>query len=164
MMNQIVCYGCRLSLDHSDHLRRVTRACESCFNDLMSSRRSDLPEYLNALASPAALVTPDHTVLFANSEFRRLQIDKTVIGQQVGDVLECMYAPLLGRCGETVACILCSLRRAVERTWLTGEGLRGVPVSYPHRVVARKTMTVTTERVGDAVLVVLEPGSEDASV
>jgi len=161
-MNQIVCYGCRLSLDHADHLRRVTRACESCFHNLMTERKGELPQYLDALTHPAALVTPDHTVLLANSKFRRLQLDKTVVGQQVGDVLECMYAPLLGRCGETVACMLCSLRRAVERTWLTGEGLRDIPVSYPHKVATRKTLNVTTERVGEAVLVILENASRGA--
>ena len=162
-MNQIFCYGCRLSLEHSDHLRRVTRACESCFNSLMSSRSGELPDYLDALPHPAALVKPDHTVLFANGHFRRLQEQRTVIGRQVGDVLECMYAPILGRCGETVACILCSLRRAVERTWLTGEGQREIPVSYPHKAAARKTMTVTTERVGDAVLLILEYTSQNVS-
>ncbi len=163
-MNQIVCYGCRLSLDHSDHLRRVTGACESCFATLMSSQDGNLPQYLDSLNHPAALLTPGHVVLFANRQFRDLQLDKTVVGQQVGDVLECMYAPLLGRCGETVACILCSLRRAVERTWTTGEGLRGVPMSYPHKVELRKSVNVTTERVGQAVLVILESSSEAASV
>jgi hypothetical protein len=163
-MSQIVCYGCHLSLDHSDQLRRLTRACEACFHDLMTSRRGDLPEYLDSLDHPAALLTPDHTVLLANGHFRRLQLDKTVMGLQVGDVLECMYAPLLGRCGETVACLLCSLRRAVESTWLTGEGLREVAVSYPHRVATRRSMTLTTEKVGEAVLVILVNNSDGASV
>ncbi|HET6449974.1 MAG TPA: hypothetical protein VFI08_01635 [Spirochaetia bacterium] len=164
MTNQIVCYGCRLSLEHNDHMRRLTRACESCFNDLMTSRKAEIPQYLDALSHPAALVTPNNTVLVANKGFHSLQMDKTVVGRQVGDVLECMYAPLLGRCGETVACILCALRRAVESTWSTGEGLRDVPVSYPHRVAARKTMNVTTERVADAVLVILESTSEGLSI
>lgn len=153
-----------MSLDHSDHLRRVTRACDSCFTTLVSSENQKLPLYLDSLDHPAALVTPAHTVLVANRQFQLLQQDREVIGQQVGDVLECMYAPLLGRCGETVACILCSLRRAVERTWTTGEGLRGVSVSYPHKVEARKSVNVTTEKVGQAVLVILDSTSESTSV
>jgi hypothetical protein len=163
-MSQIVCYGCRLSLDHSDHLRRVTRACENCLKDLVVSRTGDLPEYLDALEHPAALLAQDHTVLYANRQFQHLQLDKTVVGQQVGEVLGCMYAPLLGRCGETVACILCSLRRAVERTWLTGKGLRGVSMSYPHKVETRRSVSVTTEKIGESVLVILESSSENAPV
>ena len=163
-MSQIFCYGCRLSLDHSDHLRRVTQACESCFSTLLSSDNGSLPAYLESLPYPAALVTPAHTVLVANRQFQSLQQDKAVVGQQVGDVLECMYAPLLGRCGQTVACILCSLRRAVELTWTTGEGLRGVSMSYPHKVETRKSVNVTTEKVGQAVLVILAGSSAGASV
>jgi len=154
-MGQIVCYGCNHSLDHTDPLRRASKACEACLHDLVSSTRTNLAQYLESLDHPAALLRQDHTVMVANQRFRSLQVDKAVIGEPVGDVLGCMYAPLLGRCGETVACILCSLRRAVETTWLTGTGLREVPMSYPHKAEKRRSVTVTTEKVGHAVLVIL---------
>jgi len=146
------------SLDTTDSLRFLTRTCEPCFNLLMSSRDDSLASYLESLGVPAALVAEDHTVLFANSRFQALKTDGHVLGMRIGQVLGCMYSPLLGGCGETVACLLCSLRRSVEQTMRTGEGLRGVPVSYPHRDDMRRTFSVTTQRTGDTVLVLLEPG------
>jgi hypothetical protein len=83
----------------------------------------------------------------------RLAEDKA--GLRVGEVLGCMYAQTLGRCGDTVACMLCKLKNTVEHTLLTGEGLRGVQMSYPHKEQARKTFTIKTEKFGQAVLVIL---------
>jgi len=145
------------SLDSNDHLRFLTRACEPCFNILVSSRNESLDAYLESLLVPAALLAEDHSVLAANRLFRRLQTDGAVVGKTVGQILGCMYSPLLGACGQTVACILCSLRRSVEETMTTGRGFRAVPVSYPHQTDMRRRLSLTTERTGDAVLVMLEP-------
>ena len=145
------------SLDTTDHLRFLTRACEPCFNLLMSSRDDSLSAYLESLGVAAALLAEDNTVLSANTKFHALKPDGNVLGVRIGQVLGCMYSPLLGGCGETVTCILCSLRRSVEQTVKTGEGLRGVAVSYPHKKDMRRSFTLTTQRTGDAVLVLLEP-------
>jgi len=148
------------SLDESDHLRFLTRTCEPCFNVLLSTRDHSLSEYLESLALPAALLAQDHSVLFANQRFQDLKIGSNVLGLRVGNVLGCMYSPLLGQCGETVTCILCALRRSIEETQRTGEGLRGVSIAYPHREDVRRTFTITTQKAGDAVLLMLEPPVE----
>ena len=80
---------------------------------------------------------------------------REIAGHRLGEVLECMYAPILGRCGETVACLVCRLKRSVETTWVTGEGLRGVPFSFPHKEEGRKTFRITTEIVSGAVLLLM---------
>ncbi len=156
-MNQHSCLRCLRSLDENDHLRSLTRTCEPCFNILVSSRDKSLADYLESLELPAALLAQDHTVLFANRPFQHMKVGGDVLGLRVGQVLGCMYQPLLGSCGETVTCILCSLRRSIEETQRTGQGLRGVPIAYPHKEDVRRTYTITTQKAGDAVLVMLEP-------
>jgi len=148
------------SLDENDHLRFLTRTCEPCFNVLLSTRDQSLSEYLESLAVPAALLAQDHSVLFANQRFQDFKIGSDILGLRVGNVLGCMYSPLLGQCGETVTCILCALRRSIEETQRTGEGLRGVSIAYPHREDVRRTFTITTQKAGDAVLLMLEPPVE----
>ena len=156
-MGQSACFRCMRSLDDNDHLRFLTRTCEPCFNLLVSGRNRALSDYLESLAVPAALLAQDHTVLFANHHFQDMRLGMDVLGLRVGQVLGCMYSPLLGSCGETVTCILCSLRRSVEETQLTGQGLRDVPIAYPHKEDVRRTFSITTQKVGDAVLLMLEP-------
>ena len=154
-MGRTVCFHCRRSLKQEDEIRLLTRACEQCFVTLLSSRDEKASVYLESLEMPAALLAKDHTVIVSNSQFQDMASQRDVAGLRLGDVLECMYSPLLGRCEETVACLLCSFRRSVEHTWLTGEGLRQVPLSLPHKEEARKTYAITTERVGDAVLLLV---------
>ena len=154
-MGQVICFGCGCSLEQADHFHQLTQACDSCLDSLVFASGISLSVYLESRPHPAALLARDHTVLFANSLFRALKLDQEAVGLRVGEVINCMFSTTLGRCGETEVCILCSLRRAVEHTWRTGEGLRGVPMNYPHKGMKRKSVELTTEKVGDAVLVVL---------
>ena len=87
--------------------------------------------------------------------------NRVVAGVEIGEVLDCMYTPLLGLCGETVPCLLCKVRNSVERTWLTGEGLRDVPFSFPHKVESRRAYAITTEKAGDSILLLMEPVPEE---
>ena len=161
-MGQTVCFNCRRSLEPEDELRALTRACESCLQALLSSRDTKLSACLESFNVPAALMSHDHTILGANGLFKKIAVNQDSVGLRIGKALGCMYAPLLGRCGDIVACLLCSLKRSVEQTWLRGEGLRGVSLSFPHKAESRKTFALSTEKVGDAVLVVLAAGSTTA--
>jgi hypothetical protein len=114
-----------------------------------------ISDYLETLNAPAALLALDQTILLANSRLQMIRPSQEEPGLRVGEALGCMYAQTLGRCGETVACILCKLKNTVEHTLLTGEGLHGVQMSYPHQSEARKTFSITTEKMGSAVLVIL---------
>ncbi len=159
-MGETVCFRCRKRLDDNDELRSLTGTCRQCFGVLLSEGGERLSSFLESLPGPAALVARDHTVLESNNRFQTLAVDHEVAGLRVGDLLDCMYTSTLGKCGETVACLLCHLKRSVEQTWLTGEGLRGVPISYPHRIQSRKSLTVTTEKVGDSVLIMIETAAD----
>jgi hypothetical protein len=123
-----------------------------------------LSRYLESLDIPAVILSQDHMVLDSNTLFQRMASGREVVGNRVGEALDCMYAPLLGICGETTPCLLCKVRRSIEHTWLTGEGLREVPFSFPHKVGVRKTYGITTERVGEAILLLfVTTSSEECS-
>ncbi len=154
-MEQAVCFRCRQNLDGKDDIRLLTRTCRSCFTAVVSSRGKNLVEYLEFLGAPSALLDHDQTILFSNSRFREMMVDHDAPGLRVGEALDCMYSTTLGRCGDTVACLLCKLKRSVEHTLLTGEGLRAVSISYPHKADSRRTFFITTEKVGSVVLLML---------
>jgi hypothetical protein len=154
-MGQTVCFGCSRVLDQEDDLRFLTKACDHCFPTILSSLDGRTSDYLESLDVPAALLSREQVVLAFNRLFKDLAPDLDVVGLRIGEVLDCMYSPLLGRCGQTATCLLCKLKRSVDHTSLTGEGLLTVPFSFPHKAEARRTFTITTEKVGDAVLLLM---------
>ncbi len=156
-MGQTVCFRCRQALEEGDKLHSLTRACDTCFVTVFSTQDERLTGYLESLDHPAALISPDLSILFANGRFLKAVSGHETAGLRVGEALDCTYAQTLGQCGETVPCILCHLKQAVDQTWQSGEGLRGVAMSYPHRTLARKAYTITTQRVHDGVLLLLGP-------
>jgi len=147
------------SLDADDELHLMTRTCEKCFREVLSSRDDTVSAYLESLRVPAVLIARDQTVLSSNRRFQQLAPNPDIVGRKIGEALECMYSPILGRCGETVPCIVCKLKRSVDLTWNTREGLRGVHFSFPHKAEGRKAFSITTEIVGGAVLLLLGPAA-----
>ena len=161
-MGQTICFACRRSLEQEDELHFLAKACDKCFTTVLSSRDEKLSAYLESLEIPAELVSQDQTILESNTPFQSIASNRVVVGLRLGEALDCMYAPMLGLCGETVPCLLCKLKRSVEHTWLTGEGLREVPLSFPHKVNAPRTFSISTEKVGDAVLLLMRTTSFEA--
>jgi hypothetical protein len=161
-MGQTICFSCRRSLEQEDELRILTKACDKCLTAVLSSRGEKLSAYLELLEIPAALVSQDQTILESNGLFQGIASHRAAVGLRLGEALDCMYAPMLGLCGDTVPCILCKLKRSVEHTWRTGEGFREVPFSFPHKVKARATFSISTEKVGDAVLLLVRTTSFEA--
>ena len=113
--------------------------------------------FLRSLNRPAALVARDHTVLFSNIRLRKMlkKSNHDVVGLRIGEVLDCKYAASPSRCGETEGCLRCGLRRLIELTRITGERLDKIPISFQHRSGASKTFKITTEKAGNAVLLIL---------
>ena len=153
-MGETICIRCKQILNEVDSLGTLTRTCENCFRVLVSADDSRWPDYLELLDVPAAILHPDHTILLSNSRFQKMT-SSSFGGVRIGERLECLYTRNLGRCGETIACQLCWLKRSVDHTWDTGEGLREVRVAYPHKTAVRKALTVSTEKIGNAVLLII---------
>jgi hypothetical protein len=78
-----------------------------------------------------------------------------VVGLRIGEVLDCKYAASPSRCGETEGCLQCELRRLIELTRIAGERLTGIPISFQNKSGARKTFKITTEKVREAVLLII---------
>jgi hypothetical protein len=152
---------CMRSLENEEELHVLLRTCRTCFSRILSSRDAAVADYLESLLMPAALVARDQTVLSANGRFQGMAASREVVGLKLGEALECMYTPVLGACGDTVACLLCRLKRAVESTLLTGEGLRGASFSFPHKAEGRRSYSIVTEIVAGAVLLLMGTGSAE---
>jgi len=120
------------------------------------SRTLAVRKLVNSLDRPAALIARDHTVLFSNRRFRRMlgKSNHDVVGLKLGSVLECKYSAL-DRCRETVVCPYCKLRRLIELTRSTDEKLSEIAISFAHKSGAIKRLEITTEKAGQAVLLIL---------
>jgi len=152
------------SFDEEDKLHLETQALATRSSPVLSSHDKKLSGHMESLNSPAAIVAQDYTILLANKRFRK-KVSHEVVGLRVGEAMNCSYSAVLGRCGETVACLLCTLKKSVDHTLLTGEGLRGMRMSYPHKAEAQRTSIITTVKVGDGVLLLLgTPSKKSANV
>ena len=121
-----------------------------------------LREFLASMDVPTLLVDGDGRVRNANPD-ALVMVGKThdqVVEQLGGDVFECVNATLPGGCGQTELCPACTLRNTVTHTYRTGKNQIGVPTTLRVRqegVTREIFFDLTTEKVGDSVLVQVEP-------
>lgn len=130
--------------------------CEGCRENLLFQSGVSLKHYLDSLPLPVLVVDDDVRVLEANAKARdALGKDyKEITAHRGGTVFECAHARLPGGCGRTIHCSGCALRRAVTRTFQTGE-----PQSMVQATLSRAdpdepsavSMLITTVKAGDAV-------------
>ena len=161
-MGQTVRLDSTRRFDEEDGAQLETRALATRSSRVLSSHDKRLSGHMESLDSPAVIVAQDYTILLANKSFRK-KVSHEVVGLRVGEAMNCSYSAVLGRCGETFACLLCALKKSVDHTLLTGEGLRGVRMSYPHKAEARRTSTITTVKVVDGVLLLLGTPSKKSA-
>ncbi|HSR10001.1 MAG TPA: hypothetical protein VLS90_01050 [Thermodesulfobacteriota bacterium] len=150
--------------------------CGDCVRRLFSSKARPLKDFLERYEKPVFLVTPQGPIVTGNAVGLSLLINKpeTKEGELGGDAFGCRYADLPGGCGKTAHCKTCTIRLTVADTLKTGKSHFRVP-AYPdlHHVTGedRIRFLITTERVGDAVLLriddvrqeqPLSPGSPEA--
>lgn len=112
---------------------------------------------------PVFLVTPEGRIMAGNREaFSLLKKNpEEVNGELGGDVFGCRYADLPGGCGNTVHCKSCTIRLTVMETLQSGKSNVKI-AAYPelHHITGenRVRFLITTERVGEAVLLREEMG------
>jgi PAS domain-containing protein len=131
--------------------------CAACRRSFFGRSLGELDLFLDTLDLPVLVVDGDAAVSYANRAARKaLGKDLPAVrGFRNGDVFECVNARLPGGCGQTDRCRGCLIRRAVEETWVTGEGREGLPTLITRLKRGRKeTMraVISTERLGNAVL------------
>ena len=141
----------------------LIRLCRNCIDVLLSSHDENLSDYLEAMGSPAVLVSRDLTVLVATRAFSRMfaKLDQNLMGMRIGEILGCSYANTLGLCGETAACWQCTLKRIVEIMCITGDRLPLMTLDLWHDTRGRIKFTVRAEKVGSGVLLVVEASTQN---
>ena len=111
---------------------------------------------------PTLLVDGEARVRAANPDALAMvgKNQDQVVDQLGGDVFECVNAGLPGGCGMTELCSACTVRNTVTFTYRTGESQIGIPATLRVRqegVTKDIFFDLTTEKVGDRVLVQVEP-------
>jgi PAS domain-containing protein len=153
------CVWCQgpLQAGEGQVLASTPAVCDACAAVLSSVGRQPLAAFIEKLAAPVLVLTPDCVATLANAKACAF-LGKTaerLVGQRAGDVIECVHAAEPGGCGQTLHCKGCAVRRSVEHTHTTGEPLRGVHAYQDIRTpngIRTAWFELTTERAGDLVL------------
>ena len=167
-----VCAWCKReleALDDVDHEQRfpITHGiCEICAGNLLAQMGRPLYDFLDNLDVPILLIESGPLICTANKHARKL-LDKQlpeIEGRKGGEVIECAHAKRPEGCGNTVHCKSCTIRITVLETFATGSSFVRVP-AYPdiQTVSGVKNMRflITTEKVGDFVLLRIEETNRD---
>jgi PAS domain-containing protein len=127
--------------------------------------RQTAAEFLETLVEPVILVDGDVRFVAANTAAQRfVGKDPAMIYDRLGgEVLECVYADLPEGCGSTIHCEACEIRNSVTATLTTGENVQRAPAYQDLKTpegVRRVRLLVSTEKVGDAVLLRIDDVEE----
>lgn len=132
--------------------------CCSCLKQILAESPKTAREILNSLGKPILLLDNRNRIRAANGMARR------ILGRPLpdienclpGDAMECIHARLPGGCGQTMHCQACALRRTLDETLVTGQGLENVPayqdVYQQDGSVVRRYLFISTEKIVDFIL------------
>lgn len=156
---KFVCAWCKSELDStnssSNNIDKLSHGiCEQCSEKFKYQMGVELNEYIEDLPVPILLVTEERIVLAANKIARKV-IDKEsyqISQQRAGEVFECINAKSQEGCGLTVHCSGCVIRQSVIETYKTGEGISNKPAILHQYRDGKIDMYISTEKVGDTVL------------
>jgi PAS domain-containing protein len=154
-----VCAWCGAVVSAGTGARPVTHGiCQQCKEAaLIHLTPRSLATFLEKLRMPVLAVDAGNRVLAANHlacEHLGKRADE-VVGRLCGDLLDCLRASLPGGCSKTQECPTCTVRRALEHTYSSGETCRRLLVSVDARspgATTRTELVITTEKAGAVVL------------
>jgi hypothetical protein len=142
--------------------------CGDCFRGALSSTATPLSTFLDRFQDPILVVNSEGTVLTGNAAaLTRLnrQPDQ-VQARLAGNVLSCPHAQSGRSCGETLLCKTCTIRASVRCTLESGKACVAVPALPDLQCITGETQPrylITTERVGDTVLLRIEDPPQDSA-
>jgi PAS domain-containing protein len=130
--------------------------CVACSEAVLADAAS-LASFLDGMKLPVLLMDANAAVLTANAAARAtLGLDLPKLqGELAGDVIQCEHAALPGGCGKQLHCVACQIRASVTSTYRTGAALEGIQAYQDVRGPQgrqRLYVRISTEKVGDAVL------------
>lgn len=141
--------------------------CSDCVREALMFKAKTLKSFLDLFSEPVFYVDSEARVVASNNAgYSLLNKDPREVNGKLGGVaFDCSYAALPGGCGKTVHCKTCTIRNTVTDTLRTGKSNVNVP-AYPdlHHVTGecKICFLISTERVGDAVLLRIDDVIEGA--
>ena len=132
-----------------------------CADKLFADQAVSLQSIIDKLPIPVLIVDSDVTVSLLNKQAQETlgTSPERAVDRKGGELFDCVYSHLPGGCGRTIHCAGCALRRAITKTYETGEPQVFIPASLkrndpddPSSVI----LTVTTIKRGNLVMVKLE--------
>jgi hypothetical protein len=139
--------------------------CGDCARKTLSFKAKPLRSFLDQFSKPVFLMNSEGRIVTGDAiGFSFLQKKpEEVENELAGDAFGCRYANLPGGCGNTVHCKTCTIRITVMDTLQSGKSNIRVP-AYPdlHHMTGenRIRFLITTERVGEAVLLRIDEVTE----
>jgi hypothetical protein len=131
--------------------------CTSCLV-LLEYRPQPLADFLESLPGPVMAMDPEVRGVASNERLLALvgKERSDALGRLGGEVFSCIYSELPGGCGQTVHCLGCSIRNAVNETRETRQSKTGVPayayVRTPGGGMTKLQLRISTECAGNLVL------------
>lgn len=131
--------------------------CRRCLDNFLFQQGVPLQQYLDSLPIPVVALDRHVVIKAVNAAACRVlgKEPREIVQHLGGNVFECANARLPEGCGGTVHCSGCAIRRAVTRTFETGESQMGVPAKLRHLGAAAETtvsLTITTVKAGNVVM------------
>jgi hypothetical protein len=142
--------------------------CQSCLVSL-EYHPQPLEAFLESLPGPVMAVNPEVRVVSSNKRLLAVvgKAQSAALDRLGGEVISCIYSELPGGCGQTVHCLGCSIRSAVNETRETGQAKTRVPayayVRTPDGGMAKLLLCISTECAGRLVLLRVDEADVVAS-
>ena len=130
--------------------------CIDCKEQIMSSRKKPLHDFLNRFEEPIYALN-DNMMVKASNQSGMQYINKPLkrINNKIaGEVLGCVFASSAGGCGNQSECKNCILRNSVNETFAAGKGVNNISTELKIQTpdgFESTTISITTEKVGDIV-------------
>ena len=121
--------------------------CPKCAADMLGERSLPLRLFLETLPYPVMIVDREGAVVAANQFVQRVvgKGDRDIVDCLCGVAWECRNATLPEGCGKTEHCAGCTMRRAVTRTFDTGEAILRAPAIINHADGRERRLVISTE-------------------
>ncbi len=132
--------------------------CASCRDNLDCQEGVALQSYLDSIPLPILVLDSKFQIAALNRKACEITGSNPKEAQRLpGDVVECEQARLPGGCGRAVCCSGCAIRKAVLKTFETGEPESGIPATLTlEGDQSSVALTISTVRVGDVVMLRIE--------
>jgi hypothetical protein len=137
--------------------------CDACSHILSNFKDVPLDQLIGRLDGPVMVVHEiSGEVVAANAGAAAVfgQAAEDMIGLRGGVVVECIHSTESGGCGNTVHCSGCSIRRLVNDTTLSGDGVERT-ATYQYRVTSQgirmQHYLISTEKIRDLILLRIAP-------